>query len=746
MSNRRRHTDLLESTVRGKLSRLRVGLRARLAVEGVCWILLAAVLAVFATLAFDYLLRLERPLRAAALAAALTAVGWVAWRRLVLPLTMPMTADALALLVEQRHRGLGDRLISALQLERLADPAGAGMSPAMVRQVAREANELAGPLPFAVVIERARLVKSASLAALAVVGLGVFATAAGDTLDTWFRRNVLLDAGVEWPQNTYLRVTGASMDPNGDFTVLRGDDLAVEVHAEGVAPPQITLHARYPSFGSTEEVLELVGDGTPRYRKTFPAVSEPLTFHVTGGDDRRDRRRPHRVRLIDPPALRSLTFSIEYPDYQKRRTEAVDGSTGVLSAPRGSWIHLAGTANKDLASGEVVVLAAEGSRRVPLRIRTVDQADALGVPRGLLGRFAVAGSDASANRTLKFALTDTQGYTSRRGQQYLLQVAEDVAPAVDLVKYAVTGTVTPTARIPLRVDIKDDHGLAGGAFLAAVGEQADANARPLGEPLEPDAPGREQLRVRRELDLSQLDLSPGDTLRLMCEARDNLPAELGGPNRGVSAALTFRIVKPDELMAQLVKRQKEIRESFMQAIAQQATARAKTLAAGQLARAGQVSAETRRLLGESATLEGSVASEIVKTIDGLAGVLAEMRYNNVGSQEDLQHLGERIIEPLRQLAEPLETTRLALEGSEAVTEPVQLADQAQALADAQGEILREMETIAERMQKLASRQELANEVLRLMKWTDDWVQRVRRMEQQKTTTIWDDLEADPNQP
>jgi hypothetical protein len=51
--------ELLQPATKHKLSNLRKGLRWRLTGEGAAWLLLAIVVAVLASLAVDYILRLE---------------------------------------------------------------------------------------------------------------------------------------------------------------------------------------------------------------------------------------------------------------------------------------------------------------------------------------------------------------------------------------------------------------------------------------------------------------------------------------------------------------------------------------------------------------------------------------------------------------------------------------------------------------------------------------------------------------
>ena len=127
----------LTTGIHDKLAGLRAALRRRLASEAAAWMLTCLVVSVFVTLAFDYTLHMERPLRGIMMALAAAAFIWTAYRRLISPLLAPMAGDELALLVESRYDHLGDRLISALQFQRGGN---AHESDAMILHVMTEAG------------------------------------------------------------------------------------------------------------------------------------------------------------------------------------------------------------------------------------------------------------------------------------------------------------------------------------------------------------------------------------------------------------------------------------------------------------------------------------------------------------------------------------------------------------------------------------------------------------------------------
>ncbi|RPI59242.1 MAG: hypothetical protein EHM48_09175, partial [Planctomycetaceae bacterium] len=355
--------DLVQSNVRAKLSKLRASLRRRLAAEGLAWVLLAMVAIVFATLALDYMLHLDRIPRIIMMSLALAWLGYVAWCRLVRPASVAMDDEGLALLVENKWRQLGDRLISAIQFADTTNPAP-GVSQTMINQMAVEANQSAAALPFGEIVERRMMLRVMGLALAGIMLVAGFSilTAPFKTMSFWFQRNVLF-MNIDWPQKTYLTV----LDAEGNFEVLRGDDLTVTVVADegSEAPDSIVFHADYRnSVGKTEESVDVNPDKRS-YTKVFAGVNEPFSFYVTGGDDNRDKARPHEVVLIDPPALNEVQYQVEYPAYTHKEPSQFRPVQGVIVAPIGSTLRLTATANKDLSEASLMLdKVATGSAQI----------------------------------------------------------------------------------------------------------------------------------------------------------------------------------------------------------------------------------------------------------------------------------------------------------------------------------------------------------------------------------------------
>jgi len=716
---------LINPSVRSKLSSLRRAIRGRLIGEGLAWVIMALVAMVFVSLAFDYALHLDRAQRGGMMVLSLAAVSYVAWRELVAPLRVPMGGEDLALLVEffdkKRCGQLGDRLISAIQFDRpgaLDSLAASNVSEAMVRRVAQEANALAGELELGPLVERRGLRRMAGLACCALGLLAGFTVWQSDLMSLWFQRNVAF-ADVPWPQKTYLAVEGGP-----DFSILRGEDLKVVIAVSPesrTVPSFVTLHARYPSVGMTQERLDLAADSSGRtFGKVFQAVSEEFQFYVTGGDDEKDKLRPHAVSVIDPPGIVEARFTVDYPGYMNRPPGKFEGGRGALTAPVGGIVSIAATANKDIQSAAIVLDDQElGAMRIePVTPPSSTNNVQRGSPRLLVGRFAIGGENKSRAQTLRFALKDTDGYTNRRGIQYLLQVEADLPPVVELRKQGVGSSITPQARVPMVITARDDCGVAALRAVLNVARRQE-QPPPAAIPDPKGLLGRKEVSTVHPLELPAFKLEPGDTIQLRAEALDTLPESLHGPNAGLSPSLAFRIVRPEELMADLVLRQKDLSLEFVQAIALQQAAGAKTAAAIQAMESGAALPEARGQLEDSAGAQSGVGAECAKAAESMAAILEEMTNNRLGQKDDLDKMSGNVIVPLRALAGPIGQTVAAMNGARKIESAKDLLEQARKIADVQKDILARMEDVLKNMKMLESLAELENWFQMLIKWSEE---------------------------
>ena len=659
-------SDLIKQDVRGQLSGLRHRIQSRLVFEGLAWIVLAVVAVVFGTLGLDYMMRFTLALRALVMLAALVALGYVFWRHVIRPLQVTMNEEDLALLVERRYGQLGDRLISALQFSKATD-LPPGTSVAMIHRVGVEANELARKLSFETVVERENLRRRLLLALCATVVLAGFSVWQSNAMGLWFQRNILFRA-VDWPQDTYLKV----VNPKGthDFKVLRGDDLVVKVIADvrpgtdqpSLTPPYVVFHAHYASVGDTEERVDVGGDGKT-FEKKFQAVSEEFRFYVTGGDDSRDKAKPHEVTLIDPPSLKDMAYSVSYPRYMNRQASRPEPVKGIIAVPLGCQITFQGACTKDLKAAKMLLDDVEiGAVQIGLE----GAAD----KRTLVGKFDISGANKLTQRMLRFMLTDSDGYDNRRGQQFLIQVQPDLPPSVDLKTYGISQNITANAIIPVTIASHDDYGVASAQMSAIqVKKSSTASSQAASLPTTSSKPstqptqawgemkdltkapdGGKDFKTADHVDLDTLEpkANVNDVIAVVVEVVDTMDAGLGGPNKK-TAAVELKIVPPTEVEADLAKRMDDLALEFAQALLVQTTCVENTNKAAE----DEGAAPARTHVNESRSGQIAVGTQCAAASQKIQAVVEEMDNNRVYPELSLK-LKKDAVDALKELQTPIE--------------------------------------------------------------------------------------------
>jgi len=218
-------------------------------------------------------------------------------------------------------------------------------------------------------------------------------------------------------------------------------------------------------------------------------------------------------------------------------------------------------------------------------------------------------------------------------------------------------------------------------------------------------------------------LKPGDTLTVFVEIDDALPAYLGGPNRK-TVSVDLKIVTPEEVREDLIRRQKEIAGEFAQAIVVQTAALAKTSGALADLNNNVTPTDVNFALMESNRSQTGVGQECAKAAIQLAAILEEMQNNRVFEQSQYDVLQNDIINELQNLAPQIETVTTsmgklisAIDSKRADAGGVK-STVAQAV-DAQQKILDRMTAIKEAMVKESDRQDLINQVTVQKKvWAD----------------------------
>lgn len=534
-----------------KIRDLRRRISLWLAVDGIGRVLLLLVVLIGIDLVLDRQFSMDRPQRIVVLGLIGFALAVVTYRRLIRPLSRKLSDDALCLVVERRHKELGDGLISAVQLSRDSEWQSRGSSPILVAATIQRGVAAAKPLNFHGVLRGGRFVANALLVvllALVLSGIAV-AVAKTDTMSIWFDRNVLL-SDRSWPQDVYLTFDGTV---NGVLQVPRGEPWPVGIsvrltRTDVVAPDEVSYNLRSSGEYHSERMER--GGGGRHFSGKLPPIDAECQVRAVSSGGGTDWL---RIVPIDRPVVKSLKLTVTPPKYTRAAAESLAEGKGPYALLPGSRLYIEGVANKPLSQATIT----QGTTRHAMQ----DEKDRqfsfdLEYRPEAAGVYSIELID---TEQLPLASQACVGpLTSRVPVQFTLRTRIDRLPLVKVRLAGIGSIITARAKLPLSISIDDDFAITDASihYHYRSSTEGDAGRSDIVRP-----PGIEKqfggptVRVDHVLDVGALKVPAGSELTLEVKAVDN--NDVTPPRIGTSSATVLRVVSDDEFRADLMRREKE---------------------------------------------------------------------------------------------------------------------------------------------------------------------------------------------
>jgi len=526
--------------IESRLRALRGKVSTALAIDGAARLIGVLIAVVAISFTVDRIFKLETIARGVLLIGMVGAIGWTAWRYILLRLRRVPGTDPLAIAVERRFPELGDRLISALQLSRETDPERYGMSPQLIEDAIEEAIKPAEAVRFSDILAIGRVSRNAALGALAIIVMLGAAIAAPESASIWAQRNLMLSS-VRWPQKTYLEVDPARF-PNGVARIVRGEDIVVTARSIGeVHPDRVTIFYE-DDAGDRGQATMSADVESHLYRHEFKEVGFPISFHLEGGDE---ETRTYRIELMEAPEVQTFEITVAFPDYAEREPIVVDLAQGDPEMLRGGRVLIRGTSTKDLEMVELVV-GQEDEERIQAKLTS---------PRSFEVEFAPTDTTLAG-----IALRDTDGLSNPSlAPRFLVRVVDDRAPKVRLKKRGIGAMVVEGAVVPYSIDMRDDVRVLSGRISIKKTSQDGAAPEPQVIAIPEDSLGVAETEVLGKIEVATLNVGPGTFLTFHAFAVDNAQPEA---HEGRSDPVSLKVVTLEELLQNLLRRQHQLRQRF----------------------------------------------------------------------------------------------------------------------------------------------------------------------------------------
>ncbi len=258
----------------------------------------------------------------------------------------------------------------------------------------------------------------------------------------------------------------------------------------------------------------------------MPAVETDLYARVSSGERSSDTVLVH---VRQPVFLATLAVTAHYPAYLKLEDEPLPTTGDTILLPAGARLTTRGEATAELESASWSDEGLESALPVD--------------GKQFAGDFTPQKSGA-----YRLVLRTASGAALAGDSVVLpLRIVADSAPHLEIPIPGADTTASPDARALVVVDAHDDHGLAS-ITLELRRVSATGAADPIREqavPLPGGVPDRAVLSA--QVDLRQMGLQPGDTLRYRARGVDNAPhAQVGLSREYVLRIQTLADLRADQ--------------------------------------------------------------------------------------------------------------------------------------------------------------------------------------------------------
>ncbi|MBX3385969.1 MAG: hypothetical protein KF768_05310 [Phycisphaeraceae bacterium] len=662
------------------LRRLRRSARLMLTVRGVAWIAAGTLAVALLAGVIDFVVRWPRELRVFLWTVTLVAIVVAAWRVLRAAVRFAPSLTEVALRLERSFPGLSGLLAGGVDL---ADRASADP---MARAVVERAATATSGVRVSSILRR-RPVYAAVGALAGIMLLFVLIAGVAPRLTAIGAQRVFTPwAKVDWPKRTAVAdATGVRVHPMGTALALRAALLKSDRDADqtrvaavyrvvsgskAVSPERrvlLTSQNRPVRAGDAESgllferLIEPAGLTLPDVQGGASAAGQALTeltleYWFETADDRTEVA---RTLLVTPPAVVGAELVVIPPAYASVETDgAGDGPVAVqlgagnddraIAAPAlaGSWVSLLVRFNKPVSPRAPSVRLGEDSAWLRAMLGPDVATTVASAKSAVDGEAGVAFSSVEGGRAWSLNLrldetirvnvraVDEHGIETVERSMYVLEALADAPPTATITKPSEDRSVLPTAVVEVEAEGRDDVGLSSIVLERQRARRPAGSAGAAAEPVEDRAqvgaeggegPTTKRLVIARTLDLSDLDLHPGDELWLTALAADRFEMD-GRRHEAVrSSVRKLRIMSRQELVEQIWAELSSVRRSAIQLDEDQSRAM------DQLAQAAASSAE------QAARAQAGI-SERLSRQDQAVSRLQERLNENALTDEGLDRL------------------------------------------------------------------------------------------------------------
>ncbi len=711
--------------VREPLRRLRRRLIGRAVFQEAALLIVGALAVLLAAGAIDFLLRFPSAIRQVFFVAGCAVVGWAIARHLLPAIRFRPSLTSVALRVESQSPEVHGRLASAIDFAgsetlKKSDLLEQDLARVVIDHVARDVDgvDLRRAIRHDITHRRTGELLLAVVAVVMLIGLSPAMTKIGA------QRLLLPWTGAEWPKRTgVMNLTAEAVHPRGEAMAMRALLTRSERSAERT---EVAVQFRVLIDGHPQvmrrEILALQGsevtiDDSKAQGHLFERLIEPegdaIEYRFLTADDKTEWR---TLQFVDPPVVQHAMVTITPPEYAA-------ALPGTAEAQEHALIDLGpGVDDRAIAptalQGAFVALTLELNKpaELPELMQQLLSSDASAVVERLDdGQRYQANFELTVDLRLRIEATDGYGIHSPDPAVYIFSATADRAPAATIIDPTSDIEVLASAVVDVAAEARDDVALSFLALHQQVFVPAGVEPSGPGGALVAQGDAIEIIRhksastrtenIQATLDLGQLELAPGDEVRLTALASDILMTSQELPAVSSSPRI-IRIISEQTLVDSIRGELAELRQASIRVEGQQ----------GDL--------ETRRddgaLLHELRRGQGHVSERVERqraNAESIQDRVEQNRLNDPGLNELLDGVGKALEEAANASSRAEETLERAQQAATAEGRNPEVAteEESQATAAEQAQVREALARVAEMLDRGEDAWVIQNTLNRLLR-------------------------------
>jgi len=501
LHNNGREDAELREAVKG----LRARWRRRILAEGAAKVAIAALLAL---LAGAIVTRMAGAGEASAVTVRVIGyflIGAAAFRYLLGPFLGRLDDTRFALYVEERAPELRQVLVSAVH--ELATPETARPSPVLSRRLMMQALDDVRRLDAGPGLEGSRFRRAAGLLAAAAATAALLIAVGPPVL-----RDAARVLFVPWSEAAAAPVFAVQVVP-GNATVPRGGALEIRATLRNFSAEGAELVLRADTASDWVRIPMIRDSAAAEFTARLFDLTSATEYYAEANEI---RSRVFKLTLADLPAVRKFSLELRFPGYTGLPVERIEEG-GDVAAVRGTTVTVRATTSRAVEGGSIRL---DDGTTFPLA------ADSTG---RLVGSFRVA-----KDGFYRLDLAASDGTAVPGSIQYVIEALDDRAPIVRIEEPGRDTKVTSVEEVTIAVRASDDYGVGGLELHYGINGGPEQRIA-LGDSI----PRRTALdaRAAHTLFLEELGLKPGDLVAYYATARD------GGGNKS-SSDIYFLEIRP----------------------------------------------------------------------------------------------------------------------------------------------------------------------------------------------------------